>query len=391
MISTVPLTGGSLLGPRGLLVDGSGAVIVADTFHQQVQRIDLRTGRTEVLVGTGETGLEADGGLAIAASLEFDLEKGTIAATGEGDIFIADFRADRVRAVGGQTGIITTVAGGASCPPDCTPGFGDGGPATAAYIQIPRGLAVDSDDLYIAENWLIRRVDLSTGVITAFAGTGNFGSSGDGGPAVAAEIGGLLGIAIDSEQNLFIGGLEKVRRVDGQTGVIDTVAGTGVAGFSGNDGDARLAQLSRPSAVTIDLSGNLFIADTINHRIRRVDRATGIITSVAGSGPEGFGGGGFSGDGGSAIAAKLKSPEGVALDPQNILFIADRGNGRARRVDLTSGIITTVAGGQCCGSDGSAALEIFFLPQGLALDDQGNLYVGDIFNESVRAVRGPIP
>ena len=390
MISTVPLAFGSLLGPRGLLVDGSGAIILADTFQQQVKRINPRTSQIRVLVGSGETGLEADGSLGIGAALEFDFEKGIIAANGAGDVFIADFRADRVRAVDGETGIITTIAGGASCPPDCSPGFGDGGPATEALIQVPRGLALDDSHLYIGENWCVRRVDLSTGVITTVAGTGNFGSEGDGGPAVEANLDGFLGLALDSEQNLYIGGDQTVRRVDGQTGVIDRIAGTGVAGFSGDGGDALLAQFFRPIDLAIDLSGNLFVADTINHRIRRVDAETGVITTVAGSGPEGFGGGGFSGDGGPATEARLQIPEGVAV-AGDILFVADRGNGRVRRVDLTTGIITTVAGGICCGADGSHALQILFQPQGLALDDEGNLYIGDIFNESVRAVRGPIP
>ena len=219
---------------------------------------------------------------------------------------------------------------------DCcngTQGFsGDGGAATSASLYYPVGVAVDgSGNLFIADtqNHRVRQVD-ATGVITTVAGNGTLWFSGDGGAATSASLFYPSGVALDGSGNLFIsdGGNQRVRRVDAATGVITTVAGNGTSDdFSGDGGPATSVRLFSPEGVAADGSGNLFIADHDNQAVRRVDAATGIITTVAGTGTPGF-----TGDGGDATSASLSLPSGVAVDGSGNLFIADSSNSRVRLV-----------------------------------------------------------
>ena len=218
--------------------------------------------------------------------------------------------------------------------------IGDNGPAIQARLDTPRWVAVDgAGNLYIADTNFhrIRRVD-PLGTITTVAGTGESGFGGDDGPAIQARLYGPQGVAVDSAGNLFIADARnnRIRRV-APSGTITTVAGTGEAGFSGDNGPAVAARMNYPLDVAADRAGNLFIADTDNNRIRRVD-ASGTITTLAGTGEWGLGG-----DGGPALQARLRSPRGVAVDSAGNLFIADTGNDRIRRVDA-SGTITTIVG-----------------------------------------------
>jgi len=211
------------------------------------------------------------------------------------------------------------------------------------------------------------------------AGTGVFGSGGDGGPATAAEFRGPNRLVLDTAGNLFIADSSgnKIRRADAATGIITTVAGTGASGFGGDGGLATVAELNLPRGLVVDAAGNLFIADTFNNRIRRVDATTGIITTVAGTGTGagfGAGAGGFSGDGGLATAAELDFPQALAMDAAGDLFIADAANNRIRRVDATTGIITTVATGEL--ND----------PNELVFDAAGNLFIADSSNNRIRRV-----
>jgi sugar lactone lactonase YvrE len=250
-----------------------------------------------------------------------------VAIDGAGNLFIADTGNGRIRRVDATTHIITTVAGNG------TSGFsGDGGPATAAELGGPYGVAIDrAGDLFIADysNQRIRRVDATTHIITTVAGNGTYGSTGDGGLATAAGLVGPVAVAIDGAGDFFIGDGygNRVRRVDATTGIITTVAGNGTPGFSGDGGPATAAELNYPADVAIDGAGALFITDTGNERIRRVDATTGTITTVAGNGTFGF-----SGDCGPATAAQLDLPQGLALDAAGDLFIADWGNNRVRDV-----------------------------------------------------------
>jgi DNA-binding beta-propeller fold protein YncE len=242
----------------------------------------------------------------------------------EANLYIADPANHRIRKVELATRMITTVAGTGEG------GFaGDGGPAVAAQLDDPKGVVVGpAGDLYIADsaNDRIRRVDPS-GTIITIAGTGETGFSGDGGPAVAARLNGPRSLALDGAGNLYVAddNNDRIRRVD-PSGMIITIAGTGVTGFSGDGGPAVAAQLARPRGVAVDAAGNVYVADCMNHRIRMVD-VTGTIRTVAGSGRRGY-----SGDGGPAAEARLFLPRGVAVDPGGNLYIADTYNQRVRVV-----------------------------------------------------------
>jgi hypothetical protein len=274
-----------------------------------------------------------------------------------------------VWSAGAQTGTITTVAGTG------TIGYGgDGGPAANALLASPVGVATDAaGNLFIADatNYRIRRVDAGTGIITTVVGTGALGFGGDGGSATSALLNFPYGVAIDAGGNLFLSDYHnhRIRRVDAGTGIITTVAGTGVSGYGGDGGPAVNALLNTPTGVAIDAGGNLFLSDYHNHRIRRVDAGTGIITTVAGTGAFGYGG-----DGGPATGALLNYPRGVATDASGNLFIADSDNHRVRRVDAGTGTITTVAGTGTAGyggDGGPAANSLLYFPLGVVVDGAG--------------------
>jgi hypothetical protein len=209
---------------------------------------------------------------------------------------------------------------------------GDGGPATGASLSTPTGVATDAaGNLFIADNYnyRIRKVAVGTGVITTVAGNGSFGYAGDGGPATSASLASPSGVAVDAAGNLFIADLgnNRIRMVTAGTGIITTVAGNGNPGFAGDGAAATGASLNYPSGVAVDAAGNLYIADQGNNRIRMVTAGTGVITTVAGNGVQGFGG-----DGGPATSASLYGPIGTATDPAGNMFIADQLNERIRKV-----------------------------------------------------------
>jgi hypothetical protein len=284
-------------------------------------------------------------------------------------------------------GILTIVAGNGS-----SGSSGDGGPATDAEIGNPDGVAVDAaGNLYITDvlHERIRKVD-TQGIITTVAGNGSLGSGGDGGPATDAELNGPQEVAVDAAGNLYIADSynNRVRKVDIQ-GIITTVAGTGASGFSGDGGPAVSAVLNRPVAVSADKAGNFYITDWGNFRVRKVD-TRGIITTVAGTGVNGF-----SGDGGPAISADLGIMGSLALDAAGNLYIGDWSNFRIRRVDV-NGSITTVAGigpaggpNGCrysVGGDGGPATSSSMCPNDVGTDSAGNLYILDYTEHRVRKV-----
>jgi hypothetical protein len=276
--------------------------------------------------------------------------------------------------------IITTVAGAGS------PGFsGDGGQATNAELSAQSDVILDSvGNLYIADlgNNRIRKVN-TNGVITTIAGTGTAGYSGDGGQATDAEINQATGICFDASGNLYIADRNNSRiRMVNSAGIISTVAGNGSFGFSGDAGQAIDAELNTPENIVFDTHGNLFIADHYNNRIRMVN-TSGIISTVAGNGTQGF-----SGDGGQATAAALYYPVGVDFDATGNLFISDESNNRIRKVS-TIGVINTVVGNGTSGYNGDggqATSTALCYPSGVCFDPSGNMFISDSENNRIRKV-----
>jgi sugar lactone lactonase YvrE len=327
------------------------------------------------------------------------------------------------------------------------PGFsGDGGPAVEAQVNNPYGLTTGPDGaLYICEigNHRIRRVDLSTKRISTVAGSGKKGYSGDGGPALSADLNEPYEVRFDRAGNMYFAEMQNhvVRRVDAKTRVISTVAGTGVAGFAGDGGPAEKALLRQPHSIAFDPQERLLICDIGNLRIRRVDLKTGVIETWAGTGEKkptpdgapisgtplngpraitadrdgnlylalregntilkidtkagkiyhiaGTGETGYTGDGGPAKSAKLSGPKGVSWSPDGSLYIADTESHTIRRIDLASGIITTVVGtGQKGnGPDGDARQCQLSRPHGIFVSADGHVYISDSESHRIRTLR----
>ena len=309
-----PATSAELADPQGVAVDSAGNLYIADLANNRIRKVS--NGVISTVAGNGTPGFSGDGGLATAAQLD---QPAGVAVDSAGNLYIADCWNHRIRKV--SNGVISTVAGNG------TPGFsGDNGPATSAQLHYPSGVAVGSaSNLYIADPYNNRIRQVSNGVISTVAGNGVCcGFSGDNGPATSAQLSDPTGVAVDSAGNLYIADMfsNRIRRVS--NGAITTVAGNGTQGFSGDNGPATSAQLSNPYAVAVDSAGNLYIADMVNNRIRKV--SNGVITTVAGGGTQGLGG-----DGGPATSAQL-SASGVAVYASGSPLIADSGNNRIRQL-----------------------------------------------------------
>ncbi|WP_413757071.1 RICIN domain-containing protein [Streptomyces sp. MMBL 11-3] len=314
-----PAVAAQLNRPYGVAVDGTGTLYFSDYNNHRVRKITT-DGKVSTVAGTGAAGYRGDNGPAQAAQLNCPRE---VAVDSAGSLYVVDANNHRVRKITAD-GQISTVAGTG------TPGFsGDGGPAASARLNLPLGVAVDSGgNLYVADynNHRIRKVT-ADGKISTVAGTGVTGFRGDGGAAVSAQLNRPYAVAADGSDGFYIAdaGNHRIRRVTAD-GNIGTVAGTGTAGFSGDDGPATSAQLNFPLAVVVDSTGALLLSDHNNHRIRRV-AADGNISSVAGTGTAGF-----SGDDGPATSAQLRNPYALAVDCVDTLYIADHANNRVRKI-----------------------------------------------------------
>ncbi|MGW0310620.1 NHL domain-containing protein [Streptomyces flavidovirens] len=306
--------------PYGIAVDSAGTLYVSDYKGHRVRKITT-DGKISTVAGTGTAGFSGDGGPAISAQLNGPRE---VAADSAGNLYIADGDNHRIRKIT-TDGTVSTVAGtGAEGP------GGDGGLATAAQLNNPRGVAVDSGGiLYIADsdNNRVRKVT-ADGKISTVAGTGTAGFSGDGGSAISAQLNGPRGVAVDSAGTLYIADHvnHRVRKVTADE-KISTVAGTGAANSGGDGGSAVPAQLHSPVGVVVDSTGALYISEYNGHRVRKVAAADGKISTVAGTGTVGF-----SGDGGPAASAQLRNPLGLAVNCVDALYIADHYNHRLRKV-----------------------------------------------------------
>jgi len=380
-----PATNAELRKPRGLHIDTSGNIYVADTDNHCVRKIDVGTGIITSIAGMGESGgYSGDGDLAINAKL--NKPHAVYMDTSE-NIYIADTDNHRIRKVDVETGIITTIAG--TGKDDYS---GDGGPATDAELKKPRGLYVDtSGNIYIADtdNQRIRKIDVGTGIIITIAGMGVRGFSGDGLPATDAKLNKPHAVYMDTSGNIYIADTDnhRVRKIDVDTEIITTIAGTGTGGYSEDEdgGPATDAKLKNPRGLYVDTSGNIYIADTENKCVRKIDVGTGIITTIAGIG----GSGGYSGDDGPATDAKLNKPHAVYMDTSGNIYIADTDNHRIRKVDAGTGIITTIAGtgkDDYSGDDGPATDAELRKPRGLYIDTSGNIYIADTDNHCVRKI-----
>jgi sugar lactone lactonase YvrE len=327
-----------LAGPRGVAVDGAGNVFIADSGNNRIRRMSA-SGLITTVAGSGSGGYSGDGGPATSAALNYPV---SVSVDVYGNLFIVDRYNNRIRLVSAN-GVITTLAG-------------------APSISDPRGVAADAaGNVYISDSGNNRIRRMSAGTISTMAG-GGAGFGGDGGPAISAQLALPIEISMDGHGNLFVAdrGNYRIRKIDG-SGVITTVAGR-----SDDGGAATSAQLNFPNAVAADQSGNLFIADTDSQRIRKVT-ASGVVTTVAGTGANGF-----AGDGGPATSALLSYPAGIAVDDVGNLFIADTRNNRIRKV-TPDGVIFTI---------GTSLND----PRGLAVDRSGNVFIADTNNQQIRKI-----
>ena len=389
-------TATELTNPVGLFVDAAtGNLWIADYWSNRVR---LYTASTKIVTTVVGSGLVGDGGPATSASLYYPRNP---ALDAKGDLFFVDAQNDRIREVSASDQTISTVVGtGIPCPTG-TDACGDGGPATAAALFMPRTVTIEpSGNLLVADDGDNRIREVAGGIITTIVGSGNqctapFSSCGDGGPALSASLNDARAAVMDAAGNLYFVDAQdnRVREVD-TTGTITTIAGGGPDGtaplgcpgsYTGDGGPAVDATLSCPAGLDIDSKGNLYVSDTDNNVIRKIDTGSPrIITTIVGTGTPGH-----TGDGGLATSATLNSPLRVSANGAGNLFISDAGNNVIRRVDGTTGIITTFAGNLnfAFAGDGMPALSASFAtPDGVVVNDLGNMYVGDLYNNRIRLV-----
>jgi len=338
--------------------------------------------KISTVAGDGKGGYSGDAGPATSAEIYFP--EG-VAVDGSGNFYIADSTNCLIREVNTTTGIITTVAG----TPSVVGSAGDGGSAISAELYQPGGVALDSTngDIYIADtfNQVIRMV--SSGIITTVAGIQGASGSSANGIATSKKLSYPASVAVDGNHHLYIADQNNNQIREVSSGNITLVAGNGLPGYAGDRGQATSAGLFGPYGVAVDATGRyVYIADTYNNAIRMVDNSSGIITTIAGNTIPGY-----SGDGGPATAAELNNPEGIAVDSAGNVYVSDVNNSVVRKID-TSGIISTVAGNYHLGygytGDGNVATaETLYYPWGIAVDSAGaNLYIADNHNHRIRKV-----
>ena len=361
-------------GPQGTSGFSSGSGVPSVQGIQNQTYLDNVSGNVykyilpwtiQAVVGNGNGGYSGDDGPALSSTLN---SPDSISFDISGNMYIADTSNGVIRKVDAITQVVTTIAGA---------GAGvDGDPAISASLSTPCSLTIDtSGNIYISEfsYYKIRRIDAS-GIITTIAGTGTIGYSGDNGPATSATIGNINCIFLDSSRNLYMTDsvYHVIRKIDA-SGVITTIAGTGEYGFSGDNSSATSAQLNSPYALTTDMSGNIYIADTYNYRIRKVD-TSGNITTIAGTGTPGY-----SGDNGPASSALIGFINSISIDNSGNLYILDYGNNVIRRIDSTTQLITTIAGNGIAGysGDGGVSTEAQLNSSSFNIFYNDNLYIAD--------------
>lgn len=358
-------TSAVLRSPEGLAVTPAGDVLIADSGQQRVRRVAAVAGIIHTIAGIGTSGYSGDGLPAVLSAVS---RPSALALDPEGNLYLADTAGHRIRMLEAATGRLLDVAGTGN------PGFTGDGPALQVQLNQPAGLTVAPDgSIWISDqgNHRIRRIDPTDGRLETVAGTGQAGYGGDQGPATQALLNSPAGLAAAADGSVLVADRDNHRvRVIAPDGSIRTVAGTGQPSFSGDDGPAVGAELNLPSAVAVDSGGIIFIADSGNHRIRRISPGQQVMTTIAGNGLADFGG-----DGGPAVAASLHQPTALAVDGTGNLLVADTQNRRIRRIEVLSGNITTVAGSDAdfSGDGGPPALAALEAPAGLAVVGDGLL------------------
>ena len=336
-------------------------------------------GMIQTIAGTGAKGYVGDGGAALQALLS---EPFMCAFDAQGHLYVAEATNHCVRRIDKVTGVITTVAGTGVA------GYsGDGGAATQATMNQPYSLQIDAHgDIYIVDrlNAVIRKVDAATGIITTVAGTGEPGSSGDGGPGTRAQLREPNDCFLDGRGGLLIADIQdqRIRRLDVRTGIITTFAGTGEKARTGDGRPAAAASILGARAVCMDRRGNTYICEREGNGIRKVD-ANGIMSTYAGTGERGY-----SGDGGPALAATWGAPKAMRCDHHDNLLVVDTENHAIRHIDTLTGLVTTIAGGHQggAGDGGPATAAGLDRPHGCDVDAQGIIYIADSNNHRVRVV-----
>ncbi|MEO6540212.1 MAG: NHL repeat-containing protein, partial [Ferruginibacter sp.] len=311
--------------PNGLVFDAAGNMYIGDLVNQRIRKIDVSTGFISTIAGTGTGGYNGDGILAVNAQIN---NPTALVFDGNGDLYFSDRFNHRVRKITMSLGIISTVAGTG------TGGFnGDGIVATTAQLNWPNNVSFDATgDLFIADwqNYRARKVDKNTGIISTIAGTGVSGYNGDGIAATTAQLGGPAAIIFDNAGNTFISDYSgaRIRKITKSTGLISTIAGNGTFGYNGDGIAATTALLNGCWSLRFDAAENMYVGDAGNHRVRKITKSTGLISTIAGTGTNGY-----NGDGISATTAQLYFPYNIYFDLLNCnLYIADHVNHRIRKI-----------------------------------------------------------
>jgi len=319
--------------PTAVTVDSSDNIYFGD-WTGTIRKLWARGGAVTTVAGTGITGFSGDGGQATTAQFG---KIGPMALDASGNIYVIDGENNRIRRVDASTGIITTIAGNGK-----NIDSGDGGPAVDAGVALPTGITIDHEGNVYFSNWSrVRKINARTGTIETVAGRFGTGFGGDNGPAIDAFFWDPVPFAVSRAGDIYIADYEnsRIRMVTASTGIVTTIIGTGPCplapvfpslpvcqgGFGGDGGPAKDATLNHADSAAFDREGNLYIADTINHRIRRVDASTGIIYTIAGTGVSGF-----SDDGGPAQVAEMTFPAGIAIDRAGKVYFSDENNHRIR-------------------------------------------------------------